>query len=758
MQIMKLYRVMLFMAALALWPVSASAEPQIWLRLSFIDGDVQVKTQEADQWGPASLNGPISEGDKIWVPEGGLAELQISSGTYIRLDENSSLNIIHLEDAASQFYLEQGRAYVFYDAPERDVIQIDTPSNSVRAYDNAVFRIDLSRNYTDVGVFDGRVLVESERGDKWIKSGLMLSLAADGGVEMGRIGEPDDWENWNNKRNALIASKGDSSRYLPEEIRTYSSDLDRHGRWARSDEYGYVWIPSDVDRDWAPYKYGRWIWRGGEYVWVGFEPWGWAPYHYGRWAYLDDYGWCWVPPARGQVYWGPGYVGWIKTDRHVAWVPLAPREIYYGHGNYGRFSIDISTRRHGEYEQPHEYAHFHHRHGVVIVEREGFASGKHVGVHIDLNLFREHAKQQRHFDGGAPRIKPRRNAYFAADRRISVEKAPPPRVREIRVRELKQRRRLVREINKSAFRPGAKSVELNVRVTAKPRRPHFEKRTRVWVRPAAISDKDKAALGSGSKYVRPGADKSRPLFQHRSESRAHAPGKGHDAPDKDKAGESGAAPGGHGKHGKPAEGPDGGDRHLRSKDHGSLSATPGGHGKPAEAPDGGDRHPRSKDHGSLSATPGGHGKHGKPAEAPDGGDRRSGSDDHGSHFVAPGGHSGHGRRNSPAEGPDDGDHRSRSEGHGSHFVAPGGHSGHGRRNSPAEGPDDGDHRSRSEGHGSHFVAPGGHSGHGRRNRPAEGPDDGDRHSRSEGHGNHFTAPGGHGGHSRRHGAFGGDAE
>src|SRR3989337_2005142 len=70
------------------------------------------------------------------------------------------------------------------------------------------------------------------------------------------------------------------------------TDFDANGRWVNVREYGYVWTPTVVVAgDWAPYRHGRWVWRGGEYVWIGYEPWGWAPYHYGRWAFEVRIGW-----------------------------------------------------------------------------------------------------------------------------------------------------------------------------------------------------------------------------------------------------------------------------------------------------------------------------------------------------------------------------------------------------------------------------------------------------------------------------------
>jgi hypothetical protein len=43
------------------------------------------------------------------------------------------------------------------DAGDRGYIQVDPPDSSTRAFDKAIFRIDLSEQYTDVAVYKGYV-------------------------------------------------------------------------------------------------------------------------------------------------------------------------------------------------------------------------------------------------------------------------------------------------------------------------------------------------------------------------------------------------------------------------------------------------------------------------------------------------------------------------------------------------------------------------------------------------------------------------
>jgi len=63
---------MIFLVCLILLPsVYASAFDLGGMRFSFIRGDVQVWTEHTNDWVPASINMPLREGNRIWVPEEG---------------------------------------------------------------------------------------------------------------------------------------------------------------------------------------------------------------------------------------------------------------------------------------------------------------------------------------------------------------------------------------------------------------------------------------------------------------------------------------------------------------------------------------------------------------------------------------------------------------------------------------------------------------------------------------------------------------
>ena len=471
--------------ALLLFPRYSEAGPLGAIRVNLLQGDVQVKIADTGEWVPASVNMPLVEGDELWVPEGSRAALQSTRGDYVRLDEGTALQILRMDLDSYQFHLTEGRVYVLNRAPKRSVLQFDTPDASIRAFGNARFGIDIPGGETDVSVFRGSVQAENDGGTTTVRAGNMLAVGEDGYAELSPAPPPDDWQRWNAQRDRIVLARGKSYGYLPEELRAYSSDFEENGRWVNVPEYGYCWTPTVVvTGDWAPYRHGRWVWRGGDYVWVGYEPWGWAPYHYGRWAFAAKIGWLWVPPARGDVYWAPGYVGWVRTGDHVAWVPLAPRETYYGYGNHGRYSTNITNVNITQVRVTNVYRNVNVTNSITVVNQSTFLTGRPSSVDRSVvGNVREDFAKHRNIVVGRPPIKPVETSYIPVVRSIPEAKRPPAAVRKFDAKELKQTRPLVTEPNRSAFRPQGKPAPLEVRNVEKPRAASERARERQQVVP-----------------------------------------------------------------------------------------------------------------------------------------------------------------------------------------------------------------------------------------------------------------------------------
>ncbi len=101
---MKILKYLPFLTILILFPAYGYSSNLGSLRISLIQGDIQIKTADTEEWVPALINMPLVDGGRIWVPEGGRTELRLREGTFLRLDENSALEILTIEKDSFQFY------------------------------------------------------------------------------------------------------------------------------------------------------------------------------------------------------------------------------------------------------------------------------------------------------------------------------------------------------------------------------------------------------------------------------------------------------------------------------------------------------------------------------------------------------------------------------------------------------------------------------------------------------------------------------
>lgn len=421
---------LLIAIAIPTWSLAAAIGPA---RVRLVDGETLFMSPDSDEWLPATVNTPLDEGDAIWCPDGSRTEIQLPDGSIVRLDGGSQLDMIANEDGFTHLHLANGHLYLrTIQTMKENALQIDADDTTVLPSSRTRLRIDmLPDGQEDVAVTKGSAYVEGNGNRTKVRAGEHIVLE-DGHNEIYPLNPADSWEVWNVDRDRQQSRSASGDSHLPEELRGYSAELDAHGSWVSVPEYGTVWRPAGVvSDDWAPYREGRWIWRGDDYVWLSSEVWGWVPYHFGRWAVVSGFGWCWVPPARGDVYWGPGYVGWYRTGSHVGWTPLAPGEIFYGRRHYGRHSINVTSVNINT--------------STVIYRNRNVRGGLTVLQHDDFLRGRPSARQAFRsppapvtVSVGSPRIQPIRET------RMPIIKQTPPRVAPPRVehrdtRELKSR-------------------------------------------------------------------------------------------------------------------------------------------------------------------------------------------------------------------------------------------------------------------------------------------------------------------------------
>jgi hypothetical protein len=307
-------------------------------RLSFSDGSVSFQPGGEGDWVQAVANRPLTTGDNLWADKDSRAELQTGS-TSIRMDSETSVTFLDLDDRTTQLKLSQGSIIVrVRHLDDEDQFEIDTPNLAFQIQRTGDYRIDVSPdgNETDATVWQGRAEATGGGASYTVVAGQRATFIGTDHLdhEIAQIPNADDFDNFSSQRDQR-EDHSESSNYISPEV-TGASDLDEYGHWRYVADYGPVWAPAAVAPGWAPYRFGHWVWVAPwGWTWVEDEPWGFAPFHYGRWAFVES-SWCWVPgPVVVRPVYAPALVAFVGGGGFgvgvgvgVAWFPLAPREVF----------------------------------------------------------------------------------------------------------------------------------------------------------------------------------------------------------------------------------------------------------------------------------------------------------------------------------------------------------------------------------------------------------------------------------------------
>jgi hypothetical protein len=408
----------------------------VWMgRFSAVEGEVSYRrAADAEQyWFDAAVNTPLGENDQVFTSRAGRAEIQLTGRNIVRLDCDTSFKITQFTTDLTQVSLQLGTATFRVDSLDRRQFQlvdardlanndplyfeINTPTVAVTLVKEGVYRVTVREDgTTEVVTQRGEAEVYNrELGTIALRQGRRIVVEGDDPsyYQIARARERDEWDAWGERRDAEIARRIEeslSARHVPVGVPGVY-DLDRHGDWYDTPEYGQVWSPRVSVAGWAPYRYGYWNWYPGYgWTWVSSEVWGWAPYHYGRWAYLRNR-WCWVPRGSFTVgfSWSPALVTFFgsggrgydrgyrdgRVDGYrqgyrdgaydwVGWVPLAPGERYHGHWRRGGSDRTITDDYPGS-TRLSDHRNYSAPGGVTGLDGRRFSTGRVVVSHNTAN-------------------------------------------------------------------------------------------------------------------------------------------------------------------------------------------------------------------------------------------------------------------------------------------------------------------------------------------------------------------------------------
>jgi hypothetical protein len=436
-------------------------------RLSYADGSVSLQPAGVEDWADATVNRPLTTGDKIWTDQNSRAELDLGSAA-IRVGSTTGLSFLNLDDQSTQLNVTAGTALVHVrDIGENQSFEIDTPNVAVLLQSPGDYRVEVNDagNGTVVKVSNGDAQVSAA--GQTVPMHTQQAFAFNGTdqvtADQASVGAPDALDSWSIERDHRSEqAQAQNNQYVSPDV-AGADDLAQYGTWDSTPEYGDVWTPTAVAAGWSPYQDGRWVWVSPwGWTWVDAAPWGFAPFHYGRWAYRGTR-WSWVPgPRRVRPVYAPALVGWVGSPgasasitvgggAGVGWFPLGPREVYVpGYrvsNNYVR-NVNISnttivntayiTNVYENRVTNITYANRNRPGAVVAVSQDVFTSARPISGHTmripenELTRFSAHgvgpaiAPSRESVLGRRPDMSVRRPPAAFMNRPVVARTAPPP--------------------------------------------------------------------------------------------------------------------------------------------------------------------------------------------------------------------------------------------------------------------------------------------------------------------------------------------
>lgn len=285
-------------------PLTADSHARI-VRLSYVDGDVQLDKGDGHGFNAAYMNMPISHGWKLWAREG-QAEAEFEDGSSIRITPDtlilfSDLSLDPNGGRNTWVELQQGTAYFDIHHRDQDRFQLSAGRGRIDLLKAAHFRISADEHQVEVAVLGGEVQVSNgSAAEVAVRKGETIRLDDNdpGRYYLAKSIDAENYDNWDSERvknhDEVVSSTAltGTNNSLVYGI----SDLSSYGDYFYVPGYGYMWRPASASLGWDPFADGYWMsYPGTGYLFVSGYPWGWAPYRYGSWYFVNGRGWCWAP-------------------------------------------------------------------------------------------------------------------------------------------------------------------------------------------------------------------------------------------------------------------------------------------------------------------------------------------------------------------------------------------------------------------------------------------------------------------------------
>jgi len=288
----RLKALLLSLATLSATAFGQTANPARPGTLNYIEGQASIEGRPLT---PNSVGNTELQAGQYLSTANGKAEILLTPGIFLRLGNDSTVQMVSPDLTKTEVRLEQGRANVEVDQLyQQNVILIDLKNGQTQLLKNGLYTFDAATS--TVRVFDGKanvypgVNLQTDVKPIDVKSGHQLALNGEPAkpqrFDKNQAEAQDQLYAWSSLRSEYL---GDANIGLAEE---YAGAADFYPGWYwAGDPYGYTWLPGD-GLFWSPFGYGF------------YSPW----YLYGGGFIYGRYGHGYYPYRGGFGYRGGGAV------------------------------------------------------------------------------------------------------------------------------------------------------------------------------------------------------------------------------------------------------------------------------------------------------------------------------------------------------------------------------------------------------------------------------------------------------------------
>ncbi len=220
------------------------------VRLSDVEGTVQIVRNNQTEFSHAVMNMPLTQGTEIETGPDGRAEVEFEDGSVARITPNSALSLANLNTSSGgtlETTLEQPKGLVYYElrSDPRSAFTVDFGDNKVTPTVNSTFRVNLGANPAELAVIDGNVQVQGTNSETAIAvpKGKTFELQPSGSspytIADGII--PNGFDQWNDQRDEEAAKQA-ASQTTARAQQGGGSMLEGGYGWGDLDSYG-GWYP-----------------------------------------------------------------------------------------------------------------------------------------------------------------------------------------------------------------------------------------------------------------------------------------------------------------------------------------------------------------------------------------------------------------------------------------------------------------------------------------------------------------------------------